>query len=104
MFGAEPKEPSSKRLHARAEGVDLHSSTAFEAVERVALERFCRYALRRPIASGRLTQGPRDLLTYRFKYVLSPIFMANKHTARQCSKMRRLPYLQSHVPETRPVT
>jgi hypothetical protein len=67
VFGAEPKEPGEKRLHARVDGFDLHASTAFEAPDRVALERFCRYALRGPIANGRLTRGPRDLLTYRLK-------------------------------------
>ena len=67
MFGAEPKEPGPKRLHARVEGWDLHASTAFEAHERVAVERFCRYALRGPIANGRLTRGPRDQLVYRLK-------------------------------------
>jgi len=38
-----------------------------EAHERVAVERFCRYALRGPIANGRLSKGPRELLTYRLK-------------------------------------
>lgn len=45
----------------------LHASTAFEAHERVAVERFCRYALRGPIANGRLSRGPRDQLVYRLK-------------------------------------
>jgi hypothetical protein len=67
VFGAEPKEPGPKRMHARVDGWDLHASTAFEAHERVAVERFCRYALRGPIANGRLTRGPRDKLTYRLK-------------------------------------
>ena len=67
VFGAEPKEPGPKRLHARVEGWDLHASTAFKAHERVAVERFCRYALRGPIANGRLTRGPREQLAYRLK-------------------------------------
>ena len=67
VFAAEPREPGPKRLHARVEGWDLHASTAFEAHERVAVERFCRYALRGPIANGRLTRGPRDQLAYRLK-------------------------------------
>lgn len=67
VFGAEPKEPAAKRLHARVEGWDLHASPAFEAGDRLALERFCRYSLRGPIANGRLIKGPRGLLSYRLK-------------------------------------
>jgi hypothetical protein len=67
VFGAEPREPGEKRLHARIDGFVLHASTAFEPEGRVALERLCRYALRGPIANGRLTCGPRDRLTYRLK-------------------------------------
>jgi ribosomal protein S27E len=67
VHGAEAKESAQKRLHARVDGYDLHVSPAFEVHERVAIERFCRYALRGPIANGRLTKGPRDLLTYKLK-------------------------------------
>ena len=67
VHGAEPREPAQKRLHARVEGFDLHASAPMEAHGRVAVERFCRYALRGPIANGRLSKGPRDLLTYRLK-------------------------------------
>lgn len=62
VHGAEPREPVHKRLHARVEGFDLHASAPMEAHERVAVERFCRYALRRPIANGRLSKGPRGRL------------------------------------------
>src|SRR5690606_37872268 len=54
-------EARPNRLHARVEGWEMHASTAFEARERDAIERFCRYALRGPIANGRLTRGPRTL-------------------------------------------
>ncbi len=67
MHGADPKEPVEKRLHARIDGYDLHVSPALEAEDRVAVERFARYALRGPIANGRLQRGPRDLLTYQLK-------------------------------------
>ena len=67
VVGAPPKEAENKRLHARVDGFDLHASTAFAAHERTSVERFCRYALRGPIANGRLTTGPRDQLTYRLK-------------------------------------
>ena len=45
----------------------MHASSPYEASARVAVERFIRYALRGPIAGGRLTTGPRELLTYRLK-------------------------------------
>jgi hypothetical protein len=67
VYGATPKEPAHKRLHARVEGYDVHASAPLEADDRVAVERFCRYAARGPIANGRLSRGPRDLLTYRLK-------------------------------------
>lgn len=38
-----------------------------EAHARIAVEMFCRYALRGPISIGRLSHGPRDLLTDRLK-------------------------------------
>jgi hypothetical protein len=67
LVGAEPREPQPPRLHARVDGFDIHASTAFEAHERAAVERFCRYAMRGPLASGRLGQGPRGTLVYRLK-------------------------------------
>ena len=67
VHGAQPSEPNERRLHARVEGYDLHASSPYEASARVAVERFIRYALRGPIAGGRLTTGPRELLTYRLK-------------------------------------
>lgn len=87
VFGAAPKEPAPKRLHARVEGWDLHASTAFEVHERIAVERFCRYALRGPIANERLSRGPREQLTYRLKtpkpdgtteLVLSPLALLER--------------------------
>jgi hypothetical protein len=67
VVGEPPKPAENKRLHARVDGFDLHASTAFAADQRLSVERFCRYALRGPIANGRLSTGPRDLLTYHLK-------------------------------------
>ena len=67
VVGEPPKPAENKRLHARVDGFDLHASTAFAADQRLSVERFCRYALRGPIANGRLSSGPRDLLTYHLK-------------------------------------
>jgi hypothetical protein len=67
VHGAPPQEPRAPRLHARVEGWDLHASPPYEASDRVAVERFIRYGMRGPIASGRLTTGPGDKLTYRLK-------------------------------------
>ena len=36
-----------------------HPRKPMEAVERVALERFCPYALRGALALGRVSEGPR---------------------------------------------
>jgi hypothetical protein len=51
----------------QVDSFNLHAATRFEAHERPAVERFCRYALRGPLAQARLTQGPRDTLLYRLK-------------------------------------
>lgn len=67
IHGGEPREPTAKRLHARVAGFDLHASAPMEAHERIAIERFARYALRNPIANGCLSRGLRDQLTYRLK-------------------------------------
>ena len=48
IFGAEPEEPAPPRLAAEHEGFNLHAGIAFEAHERVAIERLCRYILRAP--------------------------------------------------------
>lgn len=67
LVAAEPRAPEEPRLHARVDGFDLHAGTVFEAHERVGIERFCRYALRGPLAASRLSPGPRGLLVYRLK-------------------------------------
>jgi hypothetical protein len=58
---------NESRLVAEKDGFNLHASPALEAHERVAIERLCRYALRGPLALGRLSEGPRDSLIYRLK-------------------------------------
>ena len=75
IFGAEPEEPVEPKLAAEHDGpsaglrtgFNLHAGLALEAHERVALERLCRYILRGPLASGRLTEGPRSHLIYQMK-------------------------------------
>jgi hypothetical protein len=67
LFGAEPFEAREPRLKAAYDGFDLEAATAFEAHERVAVERFCRYGMRGPLALSRLSEGPKDTLLYRLK-------------------------------------
>jgi hypothetical protein len=64
VFGAEPGEATSPRLVASYDGFNLHAQTSFEGHERMALERWCRYALRGPLAASRLTLGPRETVVY----------------------------------------
>ena len=87
IFGAEPHEPTEPKLAAEYDGFNLHAGLALEARERVALERLCRYILRGPLASGRLTEGPRRNLIYRLKspkrdgtthLVLSPLALLQR--------------------------
>jgi hypothetical protein len=68
LLGAPPEqEPCTDELVAEHDGFNLHASVAFEPEERVALERFLRYAFRGPIAQARLSRGPNDTLVYRLK-------------------------------------
>jgi hypothetical protein len=67
LFGVEPFELQEPRLKAAYDGFDLQAATAFEAHERVAVERFCRYGMRGPLALNRLSEGPTDTLLYRLK-------------------------------------
>jgi hypothetical protein len=67
LIGAEPHEPASPALVASFDGFNLHAGTSFEAHERVAVERYCRYALRTPLAQGRLTETASGSLLYRLK-------------------------------------
>ena len=68
VFGAELTEPAAPRLVAQVDGFNLHAATHFEAHERVALERFCRYALRGVLlAQARLTSRLDGKLVYRLK-------------------------------------
>lgn len=47
-------EPAPDMCHARWEGFDLHAAVQVPAGRRDRLERVCRYALRPPVAGGRL--------------------------------------------------
>jgi len=67
LFGAEPFEVREPKLKAAFDGLDLQAATAFEAHERVAVERFCRYGMRGPLALNRLSQGPKETLLYQLK-------------------------------------
>ena len=87
IFGAEPEEPAEPKLAAEHDGFNLHAAVAFEAHERVAIERLCRYILRGPLALGRLTKGPRGNVIYRLKtprpdgtthIVLSPLALLQR--------------------------
>jgi hypothetical protein len=67
VFGADPAEPvesDTPKLVASYDGFNLHAGTKFEGHERLAIERWCRYALRGPLASSRLFLGPRDTVIY----------------------------------------
>ena len=63
---AESEEPP-RRLTAESDGFNLHAATCFEAHERVAIERFCRYAARGPLALSRLSLAPNGNIIYRLK-------------------------------------
>ncbi len=67
LFGAEPEEPTEPKLAAEYDGFNLHAAIAFEAHERLAIERLCRYILRGPLALGRLAKGRRGNLVYQLK-------------------------------------
>jgi Putative transposase len=67
VYGADPTEPaesSPPKLVASYDGFNLHAATSFEGHERMAIERWCRYALRGPLAASRLSLGPRDTVVY----------------------------------------
>ena len=56
LMGAAPVEevPPPKALTAECDSFNLHAATHFEAEDREAIERFCRYAARGPLALARL--------------------------------------------------
>jgi hypothetical protein len=65
----EPVDPESpaKELTAEHDGFNLHAATHFAANERAAVERFCRYAARGPLALSRLSLAPNGHVIYRLK-------------------------------------
>ena len=64
VFGDEPRDDDAPSRAVQHDGFNLHANVAFEAHERVAVERLCRYMLRGPLASGRLRRGRADKLIY----------------------------------------
>jgi len=64
VFGAEPRDAEEPSQAVQHDGFNLHANVAFEAHERVAVERLCRYMLRGPLASGRLRRGRGEKLIY----------------------------------------
>jgi hypothetical protein len=67
VYGTEPAESVESvtpKLVASYDGFNLHAATAFEGHERTAIERWCRYALRGPLAASRLSLGPRNTVVY----------------------------------------
>ncbi len=67
LLGADPVEPAVCKLTAESDGFNLHAATRSGALERAAIERFCRYAARGPLALSRLSQAPNGNLVYRLK-------------------------------------
>jgi hypothetical protein len=59
LVGAEPRVPAEPSIVAEHDGFNLHAALAFEAHERIAVERLCRYMMRGPLATGRLRKGPK---------------------------------------------
>ncbi len=60
-------EPRPKALTAEHDRFNLHAATSFAANERTAVERFCRYAARGPLALSRLSLAPNGHVIYRLK-------------------------------------
>jgi hypothetical protein len=68
LLGADPVERRpAKKLTAEYDGFNLHAATHFAAHERQAVERFCRYAARGPLAMSRLSLAPNGNVVYRLK-------------------------------------
>ena len=65
--GAAPRsEP--RRLCAAQEGFSLHAEVRVESHARQRLEHLCRYVLRPPIATERLTLGPDGKVVYKLRH------------------------------------
>ena len=62
-FVEEPLPP----LCARKDGYSLHAATAIHKNDRQGLEQLCRYALRPPLAQGRLEEAPDGTILYTMK-------------------------------------
>lgn len=62
-FVEEPLPP----LCARKDGFSLHAATTVHKKDRQGLEQLCRYALRPPLAQGRLEEAPDGTILYTMK-------------------------------------
>jgi hypothetical protein len=69
LRGAAPDQatPKDKALTAECDGFNLHAATHFEAADCEAIERFCRYAGRGPLALARLSLAQNGNVVYRLK-------------------------------------
>jgi hypothetical protein len=66
-----PGEDELPPLCARRDGFSLHAGRAVHANDREGLERLCAYALRPPLAQGRLSLTDDGLVLYRMKRTFS---------------------------------
>jgi hypothetical protein len=86
-------------LCARREGFSLHAGRAVHANDRAGLERLCAYALRPPLAQGRLSLTDDGQVVYRMKRTFSDgtntiTFNPRDFVARLCALV---PPPRSHV-------
>jgi hypothetical protein len=58
-------DPGKKALCARVGGILLHAARRVEAFDRAGLERLCRYGLRAPFSTDRITLDGEGLVRYR---------------------------------------
>ena len=84
------KEVALPPLCAAVDGYNLHAGVAVRAAERDVLERVCRYLLRPPLATGRLTRredGTVELTTRRAFYdgTVSLLFSPMELVEKLCS-------------------
>ena len=67
LVGEQATGSAQPKLLASHDGFNLHAGTAFDRHERMALERWSRYALRGPLASCRLSLGPNESVVYTLR-------------------------------------
>jgi hypothetical protein len=77
-----PGDDELPPLCARRDGFSLHAGSAVHANDRVGLERLCSYALRPPLAQGRLSLTDDGQVLYRMKRTFSDGTSAIQFTPR----------------------